>query len=234
MTKISKDIWKYLLSHQITITVEYLPGCSNVEADRMSRSVKDSSEWKLNQHIFQNLCRARGTPCTDLFASRLTHQVPLYFSWKIDPYSRGQDAFQARWTHIRGYAFPPFCLIGKVLWKVSSDLATIMIVTPAWQTQSWYPQLLQLSIQNPILVPHRWNLLLNPQGEVHPLIQNQSLQLVAWMISGKESKLREYHRKLQSLSVHREDRVHNLITNRPGASGIAGVVQDKLIPFDVL
>jgi len=35
-----------------------------------------------------------GTPSTDLFASRSTNQVPLYFSWKLDPYSQGQDALQ--------------------------------------------------------------------------------------------------------------------------------------------
>ena len=49
----------------------------------------------------------------------------MYFSWKIDRY-RGQDAFQARWTHIQGYAFSPFCLIGKVLWKVQTDLADLI------------------------------------------------------------------------------------------------------------
>ena len=113
LTAMSKEIWKYLLAHQITITVEYLPGILNVITDRQSRNVKDSSEWMLNTVVFRALCRARGTPCTDLFASRLSHQVPVYFSWKIDPYSRGQDAFHERWTHVRGYAFPLFCLIGK-------------------------------------------------------------------------------------------------------------------------
>ena len=32
-TAVSKEIWRYLLDHQITITVEYLPGVLNVEAD---------------------------------------------------------------------------------------------------------------------------------------------------------------------------------------------------------
>ena len=92
LTAMSKEIWKYLLAHQITITVEYLPGILNVRADWQSRNVKDSSEWMLNTAVFRALCKVRGTPCTDLFTSRLSHQVPVYFSWKIDPYSRGQDA----------------------------------------------------------------------------------------------------------------------------------------------
>ena len=31
LTEISKEIWKYLLDHQITITVEYLPGVLNIK-----------------------------------------------------------------------------------------------------------------------------------------------------------------------------------------------------------
>ena len=60
LTDLSKEIWKYLLEHQITITVEYLPGSLNVLADRQSRSVKDSSEWKLKAQIFRELAKQGG------------------------------------------------------------------------------------------------------------------------------------------------------------------------------
>ena len=40
----SKEIWNYLLLHKITITVEYLPGVLNVEANRESRDLEDSNE----------------------------------------------------------------------------------------------------------------------------------------------------------------------------------------------
>ena len=225
LTEISKEIWKYLLDHQITITVEYLPGVLNIIADKMSRSVKDLSEWMLNPKVFQILCKARGIPCTDLFASRLTHQVPVYYAWKIDPYSRGQDAFQACWTHLRGYAFPPFCLIGKVLWKVKTDYATIVIVTPAWQTQSWYPQLLHMSIKNPLLLPQRLDLLSNIQGEYHPLLLNHSLQLVAWTVSGIEFKQQAFQRRLSDLSPQQGEMAQSPITSRPGISRVADVVE---------
>jgi len=39
--------WEILIGKGITITVEHLAGRLNVEADFQSRSVKDSSEWKL-------------------------------------------------------------------------------------------------------------------------------------------------------------------------------------------
>lgn len=194
LTSISKQIWGYLLNHQITITVEYLLGKLNVEADAMSRYVRDSSEWKLNLQVFRDLCRARWTPCTDLFASRLSHQVPIYYAWKLDLYSKGQDAFQASLSHLRLYAFPPFSLIGRVLWKVRSDQATMLLITPAWQTQSWYPQLLHLSVQKPILLPISIDILTNPQREYHPLSQNSGLdgfreKLQAERISQKTASL---------------------------------------------
>ena len=46
MTKISKEIWEYLLKNGITITAEYLPGCLNVKVDWESRNIQNSSEWK--------------------------------------------------------------------------------------------------------------------------------------------------------------------------------------------
>ena len=94
LTAISKEIWQYLLKRKITITAEYLPGSMNVEADRESRQTKDSGEGKLNPTIFMKLCQIRGTPEVDLFASRLSHQLPHYISCKIDPFSQGRGAFQ--------------------------------------------------------------------------------------------------------------------------------------------
>jgi len=80
MTVLSKEIWEYLLAHKITITAEYLPGKLNVLSDKESRSVKDSSEWKLDPIVFNKICKLRGVPDIDLFASRLSHQVPAYMS----------------------------------------------------------------------------------------------------------------------------------------------------------
>ena len=50
----------------------------------------------------------------DLFASRLSHQLPQYFAWKPDPFSQETDALQQIWGSQFLYAFPPFCLILQV------------------------------------------------------------------------------------------------------------------------
>jgi len=59
MTIISKEIWDNLMSRGIT---EYLPGKLNIEADRESRQMKDSSEWKLCLMVFQKIVAMWGSP----------------------------------------------------------------------------------------------------------------------------------------------------------------------------
>ena len=78
MNIIAKEIWEYLLSKGITITAEYLPGKLNMLADKESRNVQDSREWKLDTQIFQKIV---WVPEIDLFASNISHQLPCYWTW---------------------------------------------------------------------------------------------------------------------------------------------------------
>jgi hypothetical protein len=50
---------------------------------------------------------------------------------------------------------------------------------------TYYPMLLALSIDNPILLPPTQDLLLSPQGQIHPLMKTCTLKLVAWKVSGE-------------------------------------------------
>ena len=49
------------------------------------------------------------------------------------------------------YAFPPFCIIGKVLTKVRKDQSLLLVIKPAWQTQPWYTTLRSMSVHHPSL-----------------------------------------------------------------------------------
>ena len=121
LVHLAKEIWDYLFQCRITLTVEYLPSNFNMTADCESRNSSDSSEWKLAPHLFQRICQLRETPETDLFASRLSHQIKTYFSWRPDPLSQAADAFHQNWFHKSLYAFPPFCMIPKVLREVLKE-----------------------------------------------------------------------------------------------------------------
>lgn len=156
-------------------------------------------------------------------------------AWRPDPFSQATDAMQQVWPEGLLYAFPPFSLISRVLHKVRRDrFLHMIIITPAWHSQPWYPQLLEMSIQNPILLPKRKDLLRNPSGKTHPLTTNNSLRLVTWKVSGRDYRTHEYQNQLQSLSQDVEESLQWGVLNRPGESGLAGVLRKKLIPFHVM
>ena len=130
LLQVAKEIWDYLLANRIAVTAEYLPSSLNIQADWQSRNHKDSSDWKLNPKIFSQIVKIRGIPQIDLFASRLNHQLPKYMSWHPDPGSCAVDSLQHPWRNLYRYAFPPFCLIGKILAKVRKDQSLLLIVIP--------------------------------------------------------------------------------------------------------
>ena len=106
LLKISKSVWHYLLSHGIIITVEYLPSKLNAQAYQESRNVRDPSDWKLHQSMFQSIIKHPGYLTVDLFASRLSHQLPQYVAWKPGPKSIATDAMQQCWNKMFPYDFP--------------------------------------------------------------------------------------------------------------------------------
>ena len=163
-----------MLKHQTPITAEYLPSFLNVDADWQSQNSRDLSGRKLCPKIFQQVCQRKSMLKIDLFAPRLSLKLPQYFAWISDPFSQGTDAIQKIWGNKFLYAFPPFCLILKVLKKVNYDQTEkLLLIKPTWQSQI-YRFLLEMSIVCPLLLSRNTSLI-NAQGDVHPLIANRSL-----------------------------------------------------------
>ena len=142
------------------------------------------------------------------------------------------DAIQQDWKHQFRYAFLPFSMIGRVLRKVKKDQINMIIVITAWQSQSWYPILLKMTIKNPCLLPKHPKVLLSPEEKIHTLIRNSySLSLVAWPISGKVYLQKGCHKGLLTSSQMPKEQVLSQITNPPGESGLPGVIGKKTDPF---
>ena len=84
-------------------------------------------------------------PCEiDIFASRLMRQLPRFFSWKPDPEAEGTDAFSQDWSAARGYANPSWCLIARCLSQIKQQMTRLVVITPLWNTQPWFPTILSL------------------------------------------------------------------------------------------
>jgi len=195
LTALTRDLWLWALERDISLTAQHIPGVSNTVADWESRMERDRSDWMLAPQVFQKINSTLGPLEIDLFASRLTFQLPWFFSWRPDPQAVAVDAFQQDWSLLRGYANPPWCMVGRVLSKVESEQAQVVLVAPVWRAQTWYPVLLRMLRDYPhLLSPQEARVQRGEQlrqVEVTP-------QLAVWPVSGRSSMTAAFLQKLQT------------------------------------
>ena len=180
--EITRKIWEWARGQDNWLSCVHIPGVENVEADHASRHFKDDIEWALADGVFQQLCQAWGTPTVDLFASRLNKKGEKFYSWRPDPESAGVDAFAFDWSQDFCYAFPPFCLVGKMLQKFETDMAEGIAIVPYWPSQPWFTQIPKWLVDFPYFIPvNHHELFLHSRDKVHPLAGQ--LKLLACRIS---------------------------------------------------
>ena len=234
LCNLAVQIWKWCLERNVFIHAEHLPGKLNVRADWHSRHVQDCSDWQMHPMIFQQLQDRLGPFSIDLFASRTNAQLPIYCSWKPDPSAVAINALSISWTDHHPYLFPPFSLLSRCLEKINREKVEAVVIAPVWSNQVWYPLLLQSLQDAPILLPNTMDIILNPQGEPHPLVQEGHLPLAAWPVSGRVMAQKAFQTELcPSCRSHGESQ-----QSRPipvfGDGGVAGVINNKLIQFQPL
>jgi hypothetical protein len=64
----AREIWNFATENNIWLIAAHLPGKLNVIADKESRTVRDETEWMLNEKLFQKLTYVYFKPIIDLFA----------------------------------------------------------------------------------------------------------------------------------------------------------------------
>ena len=115
--RLTKKILDMCTSHEITLFPSHLPGLANTESEALSRG-KSQEEWHLSPSVAQKIFRIFGLPEIDLFASKMTSQLPVYFSLdRHDHQARAVDALRQTWDFRMMYAFPPPCMILTVIQK---------------------------------------------------------------------------------------------------------------------
>ena len=157
--KLAKSIWKWCIDKNIWLSATHIPGISNVEADKASRKFDDRTECMLDSCVFQRICDIWGKPNIDMFASRINFQLEPYVAWKADPGAVAVNAFTLNWSNNLMWIFPPFSLLTKVLQKLREDGGEAIVIAPVWKTQPWWPRLGQMLVHQPLLLPHRRDLL---------------------------------------------------------------------------
>ena len=198
--ELAKLIWEWCLNKQCYISVNFTPGHFNIEADYLSRNQSYNLEWSLSLIIYQNLIRIlKIKPTIDLFASRINNKVSRFVSFQPDPESICVDTFMYNFKDEIFYAFPPFNLIHKFLKKVILEELDGIIIAPCWPSQNFYPLLLNLLIDFPIMLKWTPTILSNPNRSTHPL--GKKLKLMGCRISGKNLRRKAFHQKLLQLCL---------------------------------
>ncbi len=88
-----------------------------------------------------------GEADVDLFTSEDNSHCTTFFS-------NEQDALAHEWTSARLYAFFMIALLPQVIRQFRLVRCSVLLVAPFWQNQSWFPELVQLSLAAP------WQILL--------------------------------------------------------------------------
>ena len=226
---LAKALWLWALSRDLVLSVEYIPGATNCVADVESRTLRDRTDWKLHPQIFNQINQKWGPLEVDLFATRLSTQLPRFFSWRPDPLAEATDAFSQQWGQVKGYANPPWCLIAKVLSQVRNQQAQLILVAPVWRGQPWYPVLLGILYDYPRQLPRSPSLfqwLPSDKGQMDLLSQ-----LAVWPISGRSSDVATFQSQLKSSSSHPGGAKHPKPTTPTSGSGWVGVLNGVVIRF---
>lgn len=177
------EIYRLTQVLQVDLFVRHIPSRLNVLADALSRRKPLLTEWTLNNSVFQRLHRIIPHLAVDLFATRLTKQLPLFVSPFPDREAYAADALSIPWK-FQGipYAFPPAKLLPPVLAKIRRDqVPLILVIAPCWPRQAWFTDLLEMTVTNALQLP-QIPTLLHQGAWFH---QNPELwNLHAWLLSG--------------------------------------------------
>ena len=218
---LAKSIWLWCMDRNIWLSATHIPGSSN-DADFESRHFSENVEWKLKESIFSQITDIWGLPCIDMFASRLNKQIDSFVSWRPDPDAVAVNGFSLNWSAL------------ITLSKLRQDGGEMILLAPVWVTQSWFPMLMEMLVDNPRIFLVRNDTLFIPGTQkVHPL--SNTLHMMACRISGNRFKAETFRQRLQISSWHRGDILHkNSIPCRSTNNGFCSAIKGRLIVFTPL
>ena len=132
----------------------------------------------------------------------------------------------------KGICLSPVLSDRSNLKKIQLDQVTLIAVTSGWQTQSWYPRLLHMSIKNPLLLPSTPNNF--DRAKQTKSSVDRKIELATPGMDSFREKLSAEGLSEEPVILIANSRRPGATSHRSGVSKIAGVVGEKMIPLDVL
>lgn len=132
--------------YNLKVIYQHIKGVDNVALDQLTRTKKPLYKSAMPSCFFQLIQQHWGPLEIDMFASRQDAQLPTYWNLRRDPQATAMDGFLQQWPMTGLYVYPPWKFIPPVLQLIKKRrVRSIVIVTPWWPTQFWYPMLLGMN-----------------------------------------------------------------------------------------
>ena len=103
---------------------------------------------------------------------------PNLCSWNPDKNAYVIDAFSISWTNLKFYAFLPFSLIGTSISKIRREMTVGIMIIPWWVTQFWFPMMVALLQDFPVVLSPDVLTLPSNKALQHPLYPKMKLLAV--------------------------------------------------------
>ena len=150
------------------------------------------TEWSLHPEVVNLIFRLWGTPVVDMFATVHNTHLPQFMSPIPETRALTIDALSQDWQGRSMYMFPPFPLLSKVIQKLRTiQTGKVILITPWWPSQAWFPHLLRLSVDHPEFFQYRRDLL-SQQGYIS---RGKSYHLHAWRLLCSTTKQQDFQRR---------------------------------------
>ena len=219
-------LWRTLTwcaTRGIQLRARHIAGRLNVIADKLSRHNQIiGSEWSLHKEVFQAICQCWNQPLVDLFATKLNHKLPVYVSPLPDPQAWEVDALNIPWEGLVAYAYPPTVLITQVIQKLRKERCSIILIAPAWPTQTWFWELVQMTREIPLQLPLIASLLQQPFSQTFHQ-QPGILRLHAWKLDSRSCRTKDSVRQWQQGLLNHRDRLQDEYMQPNGIFSHSGV-----------
>ena len=229
LSDLAGKILRWCEFHMISLRPRFVPGHRNAVADILSRQCV-GSEWTLHPEVCRLVFKVWGAPQVDLFATALSHQLPLYVSPLPDPRAWKEDAFSFQWEGLDLYAFPPFALIRRVLIRIrETKCVRVTLIAPKWPQADWFPLLLRLLVDSPRVLPLWGSLLRQPHRHLFHKSPG-ALHLHAWRLSSVSLEQEAFRGKLLDSCLSQSEPLLPGYTKPGGPYTVVGVSRGVAIP----
>ena len=230
LNELVSGLWRRAMERNIFLRAEHLPRVMNIIADKESRMMRDRCDWMIYPKVFVHLQETMGPLEVDMFASRLTHQLPRFSSWRPDLLAKATVAFPQRWRKFQGYVNPPCYLLLTTLSKTRQQEAQVLLIAPVWKTKPWYSLVLEILVDFPLLLPREEDLVISPT-EKEFIMPAGVPQLAAWPVSGNNAEQNTFQKRLLGYSDDYGEEKRHQIMNQSSRNRVAGVRRGIEIPF---